>query len=111
MLKLTRNQAIKFGRKGLKALNYELPGIENGSSVIYNEATGEHGQRTIGNRARIYYVIEGEGEFIVNGKKFSVAAGDVIPIAPQSTYNYFAGKKTLKLILFMELLDVTKLPR
>lgn len=111
MKKLTRQESQPYGRKGVSAFNYALPDINGGSSVIYAELTGVHGERTIADRARIYYVIEGAGEFVVNGNKIVVGAGDVIPIPPHATYNYWPIKGILKCLLFMELLDVSKLPK
>jgi quercetin dioxygenase-like cupin family protein len=110
--KLSRKEAERYGRTGLDAFNYGLPDIEGGTSFIYAELTGEHGERTTTNRSRIYYITEGSGEFIVNGKKIKVEAGDVISLQPHTTYNYWPDKnKTLKTVLVMELLDISKLPK
>lgn len=110
--KLSRKQATPYGREGVSAFNYAFPDIENGTSVIYAELTGVHGERTIGERARMYYIIEGTGEFVVNGETFSIESGDTIPIPPKATYNYWpTNNSTLKCILFMELLDISKIPK
>lgn len=112
MIKLSRKDAQPYGRKGVRAFNYSFPDVNGGSSVIYAELTGEHGERTIGKRARPYYILDGQGEFIVNGEKTTVASGDVIVIPPNGVYNYWPINNTiLKCILYMELLDISKLPK
>ena len=112
MIKLSRKDAQAYGRKGVSAFNYPFLDVNGGSSVIYAELTGEHGERTTGERARLYYILDGQGEFIVNGEKTSVASGDVIVIPPNGVYNYWPTKNTtLQCLLYMELLDITKLPK
>jgi mannose-6-phosphate isomerase-like protein (cupin superfamily) len=110
MLKISKTKAVKYGRKGLTGYNYELPDIDGGTTVLYAELTGEHGERTIGDKARVYFILEGTAKFIVDGKKFNVKPSDVIPVKPHSTYNYFPTSPILKVIAFMELLDIGKLP-
>lgn len=112
MIKLSRKNAQPYGRAGVSAFNYPFPDTNNGSSIIYAELTGEHGERTIGDRARLYYILDGQGEFVVNGETTSVQTGDVIVIPPKGIYNYWpTNNSTLKCLLYMELLDITKLPK
>ena len=112
MLKLSRKDAQPYGRAGVSAFNYPFPGINGGSSVIYAELTGEHGERTIGERARLYYILDGQGEFVINGEKIFVEPGDAVVIPPQGVYNYWSVNNTvLKCLLYMELLDIQKLPK
>jgi len=109
MLKIPKTKAVKYVREGLTGYNYALPNIDGGTTVLYAELTGEHGERTIGNKPRIYFILEGTAKFIVDGQKFNVKPNDVIPVKPHSTYNYFPTSPILKVIAFMELLDVKKL--
>ncbi|MDO8658453.1 MAG: hypothetical protein Q7K55_06935 [Candidatus Levybacteria bacterium] len=108
MLKISKIKADEYERKGFKGYNYKLPKIDGGSSVLYAELTGEHGERTIGDKARIYFILEGTGEFIVDGEKVNVVPYDVVSIKPHSTYNYYPISKVLKVVLFMELLNTPK---
>lgn len=111
-IKVSRKEAVRYGRAEVDAYNYSLPDIEGGTSFIYAELTGVHGERITTNRSRIYYITEGTGEFIVNGEKIKVEPGDVVPLQPHTTYNYWPDKgKTLKAVLVMELLDISKLPK
>ena len=112
MVKFTRKDTQAYSRTGVRAFNYPFPDVNGGSSVIYAELSGEHGERTIGDRARLYYILDGHGECVVNGEKTTVKSGDVIVIPPKGTYNYRPTNGTiLKCILYMELLDITKLPK
>jgi mannose-6-phosphate isomerase-like protein (cupin superfamily) len=88
-----------------------LPEVEGGRSVIYAEVSGAHGQSTIGARSRIYFILEGEGEYQINGEILSVKTGDVIVIPPQATYNFWPKTGTLKVLLYMELIDLTALSK
>ena len=47
---------------------------------------------------KIYYIVDGEGKFKVNGKVIEVKKGDVIEIPPKTEF-VFAGK--MKLLLMM----------
>lgn len=105
MNKISKSEAIHHGRKGVDGYYYQLPAIEGGTTVAYAEFTGEHGERTIGDRARIYYILEGKAKFLVNGETFEAVAGDCVPIPPKSTYNLWPIDGTLKILLYMELID------
>ena len=105
MNKITKQDAIHHGRKGVDGYYYQLPDIEKGTTVAYAEFIGEHGQRIIGDRARIYYILEGSAEFEVNGKKFDVQATDLVPIPTGATYNLWPKDCVLKILLVMELID------
>lgn len=109
--KLERKDAIKYGRTGVVGYNYQLAEIENGTSVVYAELIGEHGERITTGRARIYYVLRGEGVFIVDGEKITVLPEDVIVIPPNTKYNYWPTKPPLKCLLVMEWFDPNNLPK
>lgn len=104
MQKISKKDAIQHGREGVNGWYYQLPEVNNGTTVAYAEFTGEHGERTIGDRERIYYILDGQGEFIVNGDTFEVESGDLIPIPPHATYDLWPKNGTLKVLLYMEFL-------
>jgi quercetin dioxygenase-like cupin family protein len=110
MIKLTEKDAYINNTVAQDAWYYQLPDINGGTSVIYSEVTGDHGQRVVGDHPRIYYIFEGEGEFIVNGESTIAKPKDVVVIPPQATYSYHATKPVLKVMLIMDLIDLTKLP-
>lgn len=110
-IKLTRKDAIKYGRVGVVGYNYQLSDVESGTSVVYAELTGEHGERVTTNRTRIYYILDGEGIFIIDGKKITVFPEDLITVPPNTKYNYWPTKSPLKCLLYMEWFDPRNLPK
>ncbi len=104
MKKISKKDTIYHGREGVNGWYYQLPDSNHGTTVAYAEFTGEHGERTIEDRERIYYILDGEGEFVINGEKFDVEPGDLIPIPPHATYNLWPTNGLLKILLYMELL-------
>lgn len=108
--KISQNEAVRHDTEALCGWYYQIPNFDGGRSVIYAEVTGDHGQRVIGDKSRFYFIIDGEGEFIINSEKTTVKKGDTIVIPPNSTYEYHATKPVLKLLLFMDLIDLSKLP-
>lgn len=110
-VKLSRKDAIKYGRVGVVGYNYQLPEVESGTSIVYAELTGEHGERVTTSRARIYYILSGEGTFIVAGEKITVFPEEVIVIPPNTKYNYWPTKSPLKCLLVMEWFDPKNLPK
>ena len=110
MKKIAQKDAYRHDTQAQKGWYYQFPDVEGGRSVIYSEVTGDHGQRVIGEKPRIYYIFAGEGEFTVNGETTIAVSGDVIIIPPFATYSYHATKPVLKLLLVMDLIDLDKLP-
>lgn len=110
MKKLSEKDAYVNNTAAQDAWYYQLPDVNGGTSVIYSEVVGDHGQRVIGDHPRIYFIFEGEGEFIINGEVTIVKSKDVIIIPPFATYSYHATKPVLKLLLVMDLIDLSKLP-
>ena len=109
-MKHSKKDAYRYDTEAQKGWYYQLPEVDGGRSVIYSEVTGDHGQRIIGNRPRIYYIFQGEVSFVINGKKEKAKPGDVIIIPPNATYSYKAAGSSVELLLIMDLLDLTKLP-
>lgn len=110
-MKISKNDSIHHSRPGVDGYYYQLPKINKGTTVAYAEFTGEHGERTIGDRERIYYILEGEAEFLVNAEKFHVEAGDLVAVPSHATYNLWPKSPKLKVLLYMEYLDFDKLPK
>ena len=111
MAKVSKSDAIFHERDGVAARYYQFPQINNGTTVAYAEFRGEHGQRTIGERSRIYYILEGQAEFMVNGEKFDAHAEDTVAIPAFATYNLWPTSQVVKVLLIMELLDIATLPK
>lgn len=108
---ISETAAIAHSREGVKASYYQFPDILGGTTVAKATFTGPHGERTLGDRPRMYVVTEGSGEVIIDNQTTEVTEGDVIAIPPHATYNLLPKDGKLSVILFMELLDTSKLPK
>jgi quercetin dioxygenase-like cupin family protein len=108
---IRQSEAVQHSRNGLNGWYYQLPEIEGGRSVIYAEVTGVHGERIIGEHPRNYYVIDGTGTYQINGHALDVTKGDLVTIPPFATYDFHATSSVLKVLLIMELLDLSLLPK
>lgn len=46
----------------------------------------------------VYYIVEGEGKFAIDGEEFALKAGDFVKIAPRGKRQIFAGEGGLTYI-------------
>ena len=98
-LKFKIKNAHKFGWNGLKGLSYSSKkDFERASAAIF-EVTGRHGKIKSLVSDRIYFVLSGKGEFIINGKVVPVEKNDVIIVPKNTPYDYRTVKGKLKLFL------------
>jgi len=105
-MKITQQQSTREDWDQTKSWNYKLKHLSPYQSVVYAEIQEDHGAVHTNEVERIYYIIEGEGEFVYNSETIPITKGDVITIPPRTNYNYHAtNKSTLKIILLMELWD------
>jgi len=98
-MKFTLKKASKFGWKGLKGRAYNSKEDYVNESSSFFEVTGSHGKTKNTRSDRVYYVVAGEGEFIIDKKVIHVKKSDVIVIPKNTPYDYKATKKVLKLFL------------
>lgn len=95
-MKFNKETAVRFSWNGVKgwALSSVLdcPSL----SMAYFEIDGGHGTVKSKKSDRAYYVLDGQGKFIINGKEFQVMKGDGI-IVPKNTFYDYVGE--MKLIL------------
>lgn len=100
--------AIRKDRANMRAWYYQL----EDRTIAYAELTGEHGQRVVGDRGRVYFIISGEGEFVVNDATLSVHQASVVPVPAHATYNFHStGAAELTFVVFLdEKLNVDMIP-
>jgi len=98
-LKFKLNNAFQFGWEGLKGWAYNSKEDFNRASVAVFEVTGRHGKVKSLMSDRVYLVLEGKGEFIINEEVIPVEKDDVIIIPKNTPYDYRAVEGTLKLYL------------
>jgi mannose-6-phosphate isomerase-like protein (cupin superfamily) len=98
-MKFSLKDASKFGWKGLTGFAYNSKDDFPNASAAYFEVTEKHGKVKTTKSDRIYVVIDGEGEFTINGKIIPVQKMDVVIVPKNTPYDYRATKGTLKLFL------------
>ena len=105
-MKITHQQSIRQDWDQTKSWNYKLKHLSPYQSVVYTEIQEDHGAVHTNEVERIYFIIDGTGEFEYNGETIPVIKGDVITIPPRTNYDYHAtNNAALKVILLMELWD------
>ena len=86
-----------FSQKGLKGYAYPLK--NKNVEIYYVDVTQGHDNYIISKICtHIYYVLEGEGVFELDGKKTNMKKGELIEIPPNVEYAY-SGNMRLLLIM------------
>ena len=106
-MKITKSNSIQEDWDEVKSWNYKLAGIgEKYQSVVYAELNGPHSEVKSESVERVYYILNGKGEFKIEDEITAVETGDVITVPPNTKYDYWpTTDETLKIVLFMELWD------
>jgi len=98
-MKFTLKNAQEFGWDGLSGWAFNAKEDFPRASAAYFEITGQHGETKATESDRIYYVIDGEGEFMMNGETIKVGKSDVFVAPKNTTYDYKAVVGVLKMFL------------
>lgn len=98
-MKFILKNASEFGWEGLKGWAYNTKEDFSRASAAYFEITGSHGKTTATESDRIYYIIDGEGEFEINNEIIHVVKSDVCILPKNIEYNYRALNGVLKMLL------------
>lgn len=94
-MKLSRDQAFQKEKHGVNLCVYPVGREEAG--VVYIEVDEGHFEEFYRKVSTfIYYIIEGEGTFYLNGEAVTVKAADCIVITPMTTI-YYLGKMKMTL--------------
>lgn len=97
--KFTLEDAYVSGWKGLNFSSYsEASDFDRASAGVFT-VTAHHGKVKSLLSDRIYYVLEGEGYFIINEEKIPVKQTDVIIVPRNTVYDYFNQNGPMKLFL------------
>lgn len=97
--KFTLKDAYMSGWKGLNFSSYsESSDFDRASTGVFT-VTVHHGKVKSLLSDRIYYVLEGEGYFIINDEKIPVKQTDVIIVPRNTVYDYFNQNGPMKLFL------------
>ena len=87
---IKKSQAIKKTVSPMVINEYK---ISPDFSAAYVEIKGNHGKLKCLNEDRIYFVVEGEGKFIVNEEESLIAAQDLVFIPKNTPYNIIGDLK------------------
>ena len=96
-MKFTLKDAHKFGWKGLEAWAFNSKGDFENASAAYFKVDGSHGKVKTTSSDRVYYVLEGTGEFVIDGQSTQVEKTDVFIVPKNTAYDY-KGKMSLFLV-------------
>ncbi len=98
-MKFKLKDANVFGWEGLKGWGYSSKDDFSNASAAYFEVTGKHGMIKNTVSDRIYLVLDGKGEFIIDGEVIPVEKTDVVIVPKNTPYDYQAKEGVLKLFL------------
>jgi mannose-6-phosphate isomerase-like protein (cupin superfamily) len=99
-MKFSKSKAFKSGWDGLDFWAYSSKDDFANTSATYFETTKAHGKIKTTVSDRIYYVIEGQGVFEIDGSQEKVGPTDVIIVPKNTEYDYWATDgTTLKLFM------------
>src|SRR3989344_3114868 len=96
-MKFSKENAVRFGWNGIQGWALSSSADFPRASVAYFEVNGSHGSVKSTLSDRIYYVLAGEGKFIIDGQDFSVLEGEVV-IVPKDTFYDYVGEMKLLLV-------------
>jgi len=86
-----------FSQKGLAGYHFKIKNRD--VEVYFVDVTQGHEAYFISKKCtHIYYVIEGEGSFDINGAKHEVKPGMLVEVPPNVEYTY-SGKMKLLLVM------------
>ncbi|MEK6964304.1 MAG: cupin domain-containing protein [Nanoarchaeota archaeon] len=98
-MKFSLKTARSFGWEGLKGWAYNSKEDFENASAAYFEVTKGHGKVKTRKSDRVYYVVDGHGEFIIDGKIVQVEKTDVVIVPKNTPYDYKALSGAMKLFL------------
>lgn len=98
-MKFKLHDASKFGWEGLEGLSYSSREDFAEASAARFKVIGAHGKVKSTSSNRVYLVLDGKGEFTINGVSEHVEKDDVIIVPKDTPYDYRAVGKPLELFL------------
>lgn len=96
-MKFELKNAKEFGWKGIKGFEYNTKEEFEKASVVFAEVSGRHGKIKNIKSERIYIIVDGKGEFIIDDKVIPAEKNDVIIIPKNTPYDY-QGKMNMFLV-------------
>ena len=82
-------EAVELEKHGVRMRVYTTEGAPAG--IAYQETEAGHAEEFLHEKsAFIYYIVEGEGVYVIGGVEHRVRAGDVVVVPPNNSI-YFRG--------------------
>lgn len=98
-MKFELKNTRQVGWDGIKGWVYNDKEHFENASAVYFEVTGSHGKVKTTKSDRVYFVLEGQGEFTFNDEVIPVKATDVIIVPKNTPYDYEAKDGIMRLFL------------
>lgn len=90
---IIKSKDTKIKKIGVMNINeYKINSEYSGALIKIN---GKHGKMKSLNEDRIYFVIEGDGKFIINDKESEVGVNDMIVVPKNTPYDIIGKMKYL----------------
>lgn len=87
-----KSQAFEAEKQGVKMWIYNGKDDCPNAAVAYQETETGHAQEFYHSKsAFVFYIIEGEGVWIIEGEEFPVSATDVVIVPPEKRF-YYKGR-------------------
>ncbi len=87
---IRREEGVDLEKHGVRMHVYTRGDAPAG--IVYQETESGHAEEFCHEKsAFIYYIIEGEGVYVIGGVEHHVGAGDVVVVPPKSSI-YFKGR-------------------
>ena len=93
--KYTSEDATKFNKHGIN-LTIFGEGVPEANVVLVSVEKGHFQEFYDSESHYLYYIIEGEGIFVLNDEKIEAKATDLIVVPPKTRIHYFG---TMKMVL------------
>jgi mannose-6-phosphate isomerase-like protein (cupin superfamily) len=97
-MKFKKPKEVSFEYDGVKGWNYNTKEDFGNISVCYAEIKEPFGKVKSEISDRLYYILEGEVEFVVNGEKFNLGKEEVLIVPKNTVYSYFPKSEVVKLL-------------
>jgi mannose-6-phosphate isomerase-like protein (cupin superfamily) len=97
MMKFTKEKARSFSRNGIYGLEYLSKDDFSSLTCSLIEVNGRHGRIRSTVDDRLYFVLEGQGRFMFEGKTIDVRKHDAVIVPKETAYDY-EGRMSLLLV-------------
>jgi len=97
-MKFKKPKEVFFEYSGVKGWNYNTKEDFKNISICYAEVKEPFGKVKSKLSDRLYYILEGEAEFVVDDKKFNVSKEDVVIVPKDTFYSYIPKTEVVKLL-------------